>query len=151
MPIQIGAKSHSFAEPTGLLSDCHRRVEMFLGSLRAIAQTLDQPPTDKTRQALVSAIQYFAQAAPKHNSDEADSLFPRMREIKSPEIQSAFKKLDQLESDHRWAEPLHAEVNRLGIKYLANGTLSAAEIKVFRDSVASLAAMYEMQIGRAHV
>ena len=37
MPVQIGAKSHNFTDPTGLLSDCHRRVEMFLGSLVAIA------------------------------------------------------------------------------------------------------------------
>ena len=30
MPVQIGAQSHSFSDPTGLLSDCHRRIEMFL-------------------------------------------------------------------------------------------------------------------------
>jgi hypothetical protein len=34
MPVQIGAKAHSFSDPTGLLSDCHRRIEMFLGSLQ---------------------------------------------------------------------------------------------------------------------
>jgi hypothetical protein len=33
MPVQIGAQSHSFSDPTGLLSDCHRRIEMFLGTL----------------------------------------------------------------------------------------------------------------------
>ncbi len=30
MPVQIGAQAHNFSDPTGLLSDCHRRIEMFL-------------------------------------------------------------------------------------------------------------------------
>jgi len=37
MPVQIGAKTHNFTDPTGLLSDCYRRVEMFLGTLEAVA------------------------------------------------------------------------------------------------------------------
>ena len=36
MPVQIGAQTHNFTDPTGLLSDCHRRVEMFLGTLVAV-------------------------------------------------------------------------------------------------------------------
>ena len=30
MPVQIGAPGHNFSDPTGLLSDGHRRIEMFL-------------------------------------------------------------------------------------------------------------------------
>jgi hypothetical protein len=45
MPIQIGTKAHDFSEPTGLLSDCHRRIEMFLGSLQRVAEVIDSPPT----------------------------------------------------------------------------------------------------------
>ena len=30
MPVQIGAQAHNFSDPTGLLSDCHRRIDMFL-------------------------------------------------------------------------------------------------------------------------
>jgi len=29
MPVQIGANAHSVSDPTGPLSDCHRRIEMF--------------------------------------------------------------------------------------------------------------------------
>ena len=37
MPLQIGERpDHSFAEPLGLLSDCHRRIEHFLLVLLAI-------------------------------------------------------------------------------------------------------------------
>ena len=43
MPVQIGAKAHPFSNPTGLLSDCHRRIEMFLGALEEVASVIDRP------------------------------------------------------------------------------------------------------------
>lgn len=146
MPVQIGAKSHSFADPTGLLSDCHRRVEMFLGMLGAVAGMIDRPATEETRRALESALHYFAQAAPKHTADEEESLFPRLRQIRDPEIEAAFSKLEQLEQEHRWAAPLHAEVDRLGAQYLSTGNLSSPEVDSFRKAVASLASMYKQHI-----
>jgi len=37
MPLQIGQRpDHGFAQPLGLLSDCHRRIEHFLRVLLAI-------------------------------------------------------------------------------------------------------------------
>ena len=54
MPVQIGAKAHSFLDPTGLLSDCHRRIEMFLGSLQSVAEIIDCPLSAETRAALES-------------------------------------------------------------------------------------------------
>jgi hypothetical protein len=76
MPVKIGAKSHNFTDPTGLLSDCHRRIEIFLGSLQAVAQVIDRPATEEVAQALESSLLYFSQAAPKHTADEEESLFP---------------------------------------------------------------------------
>ena len=146
MPVQIGAKSHNFTDPTGLLSDCHRRVEMFLGSLVAIAGVIDGPATEETRRALESALRYFAQAAPKHTADEEESLFPRLRQIHDPEVEAAFSKLEQLEDEHDWAAPLHAEVDRLGAQYLSSGSLSGREVSDFRKAVASLASMYKQHI-----
>lgn len=146
MPVQIGAKSPNFTDPTGLLSDCHRRVEMFLGILTTVGERLDQPITDETRRALGSALRYFGQAAPKHTADEEGSLFPRLRQMGDPEIQSAFGTLDKLEADHRWAEPLHAEVERLGVQYLETGLLSASEVESYRTSIASLVSMYKQHI-----
>jgi iron-sulfur cluster repair protein YtfE (RIC family) len=97
MPIQIGAKAHNFSDPTGLLSDCHKRIEMFLASLEAVAVVIDRAASDETRRGLETALQYFSQAAPKHTKDEEDSLFPRLRQKQSPEVQSAFLQLDRLE------------------------------------------------------
>ncbi len=146
MPVQIGAKTHNFTDPTGLLSECHRRVEMFLGTLEAVAEVIDRPATEETSRALESALHYFGHAAPKHTADEEQSLFPRLRQIHDPEIESAFSKLEQLEDEHRWAAPLHAEVERLGAQYLSTGSLSSSEAEVFRKAVASLASMYKQHI-----
>lgn len=146
MPVQIGAKTHNFTDPTGLLSDCHRRVEMFLSTLEAVAGVIDGPASEETRQALESALRYFAQAAPKHTADEEDSLFPRLRQIHDPEVEEAFSKLEELEDEHRWAAPLHAGVDRLGAQYLSTGNLSSAEVDDFRKAVVSLASMYKQHI-----
>ena len=146
MPVQIGAKAHNFTDPTGLLADCHRRVEMFLGMLKAVGEVIDQPATAETNRALDAALRNFGEAAPKHTADEEDSLFPRLRQLDHPEIQSAFAALDKLEDDHRWAIPLHDKVERLGTRYLSTGKLSDDEIAEFRRSVASLALMYKEHI-----
>ena len=146
MPVQIGAKAHNFTDPTGLLADCHRRVEMFLGMLKAVGEVIDQPATEETSRSLESAIRYFREAAHKHTADEEDSLFPRLRQLDHPEIHSAFSALDKLECDHRWAMSLHDKVERLGAQYLSIGKLSDDEIAEFRSSVASLASMYQEHI-----
>ena len=108
MPVEIGAKTHNFTDPTGLLSDCHRRIEMFMGTLKAVAAVIDRPPAEDTVRALESALRYFGEAAPKHTADEEVSLFPRLRQMGLPEIDSAFAELEHLEDEHRWAAPLHA-------------------------------------------
>ncbi len=146
MPVQIGAVAHNFSDPTGLLSDCHRRIEMFLGSLDAIAKVIDSPLTDETRRALDSALRYFREAAPKHTADEEESLFPRLRQVSHPDVQLALATLDELENDHRWAAPLHAEVEILGQRYLSEGSLSAREAEEFREAVAKLTSMYQQHI-----
>lgn len=146
MPIQIGAQTHNFSDPTGLLSDCHRRVEMFLASLEAVAVVIDRPASEETRRGLEAALRYFSQAAPKHTADEEDSLFPRLRRNQSPEVQSSLLQLERLEDEHRWAAPLHADIEVLGTQYLLDGSLSATEVERFRNAVASLSTLYKRHI-----
>jgi hemerythrin-like domain-containing protein len=146
MPVQIGAPIHDFFDPTGLLSDCHRRIEMFLGSLDAVAKTIDRPLEDEAIRALESALRYFREAAPKHTCDEEESLFPRLRQVHNPDIESALGKLDSLEQEHRQAAPLHAEIERLGQHCLSRGSLSPGEAEAFRKAVTTLIAMYKEHI-----
>ena len=146
MPVQIGAKNHDFNDPTGLLSDCHRRIEMFLGSLQAVATVVDTQPGEETRRALDAALRYFREAAPKHTADEEQSLFPRLRGINTPEVESAFSKLEELEGDHRWAEPLHEQLEKLGLEYMERGELSYSQVERFRKAVGDLTVMYKRHI-----
>jgi len=146
MPVQIGAKAHHFTDPTGLLSDCHRRIEMFLGSIAAVAEVIDRPASEQVRGALESALRYFRQAAPKHTSDEEESLFPRLRDITDPNLASAMSKLDALEEEHRWANPLHDVLEQLGTKFLTEGDLTLEEIERFRAAIRELGLMYARHI-----
>ncbi|HEV2691229.1 MAG TPA: hemerythrin domain-containing protein, partial [Bryobacteraceae bacterium] len=97
MPIQIGQKKESdFSDPLGLLSDCHRRIERFLGVLIRICQKRNGGTmAADERQALETALTYFRNAAPKHTADEEDSLFPRMRA--SGRAEAALDCLERLE------------------------------------------------------
>lgn len=146
MPVQIGAKSHSFCEPMGLLSDCHRRIEMFLGSLQQVSRLIDNQLTDDARAALNSALVYFRVAAPKHTADEEQSLFPRLRQLRHPDVETAIGALEPLEQEHRRADSLHAEVDKLGRQCLAQGSLPKSEADRFRQAVAELASIYKEHV-----
>lgn len=115
-------------------------------SLESVGKVMDSAPTDDTRQALETALRYFREAAPKHTADEEESLFPRLRELQSAEVESAFSKLQELEGEHRWAEPLHTQVETLGLQYLSQGQLSPAQVEAFRSAVTDLSAMYKRHI-----
>jgi len=146
MPVQIGAKAHSFSEPTGLLSDCHRRIEMFLGSLQHVSQLIDNQLADDARTALNSALRYFREAAPKHTADEEQSLFPRLRQLQHPDVKAAIGALEPLEQEHHRADSLHAEVDKLGQRCLAQGGLPKSQADRFRQAVTELASIYKEHI-----
>lgn len=146
MPVQIGAKAHRFSDPTALLSDCHRRIEMFLAALQNVGGRLDQPLTEETRAALESALRYFREAAPKHTADEEESVFPRLRQSRDAEAKNALATLDDLEREHRRADSLHAEVDTLGRICLAQGCLSSLQAASFQLAIAELATIYKRHI-----
>lgn len=146
IPIQIGAKAHPFSDPTGLLSDCHRRIEMFLGALAGVASVIDRPLTEETRATLDSALRYFREAGPKHTADEEESLFPRMRQKRDPNVETAIKRLEPLEHDHLLAGSLHAEIEVLGQRYLSAGRLESTGVEAFRKAIASLLSIYKQHI-----
>jgi len=86
MLIKIGGHpDHSFDEPLGLLSDCHRRIEHFLHVLELVAARNAHPMTSAERIDLQTSRTYFATAAPRHTADEEQSLFPRLRASADPD------------------------------------------------------------------
>lgn len=146
MPVQIGTKVSSFSDPTALLSDCHRRIEMFLNTLRVAANLAGRQLGEDERRALDAALRYFREAAPKHNADEEESLFPRLRSIAAPDVEVVLDGLSRLEREHHWAAPLHAEVDRLGQRWLLNGELGASESQSFHAAIEELVSMYRSHI-----
>lgn len=119
---------------------------MFLLVLKRVAAVIGQPPIEETARALESALRYFSEAAPKHTADEEESLFPRLRQISSPDVTSAFSQIDELQEEHRWASSLHGEVERLGTKYLSGRALSDDEVARFHAAIRDLCSMYERHI-----
>jgi len=98
--------------------------------------------SDDESRALDAALRYFREAAPKHNADEEESLFPRLRALQHLEVQRALADLDRLEQEHRWAAPLHMEIDRLGQQWLSNRELGTDEVRAFQTAIRKLTAMY---------
>lgn len=147
MPVEIGARAESFSNPLGLLTDCHRRIEMFLRALIAVAgQSGDGSLNAGQRDALEKSLTYFRDAAPKHTADEEQSLFPRMRRLDDPDVRAVLGQVERLESEHRVADELHAQVDRLGRQWLAAGSLSPAELAEVRTALSQLKKIYDRHI-----
>ena len=146
MPVEIGAQAANFADPTSLLSDCHRRIEMFLNVLQKIAKSADRRLADEASQALNTALRFFREAAPKHTADEEESLFPRLRQIEDSNLAALFSRLEPLEEDHRRVALLHARVDVLGQQWLTKGSLTSPQVEGFRALVAELSATYSKHI-----
>lgn len=148
MPIVIGGKRESsFADPIGLLTDCHRRIERFLSVLAQVsAQARGGLLTGEQRTALETALRYFREAAPKHTADEEQTLFPRLRSLDRPEAKAVLASVDALEEQHTQAEQSHAEVDRLGSAWLEAGSLPPADAARLSALLAGLADLYRGHI-----
>ncbi len=147
--INIGERpSSGFEDPMGLLSDCHRRLERFLNLLITVTEHAHGGElSTEQREALETSLRYFYEAAPKHTSDEEDSLFPRLRAVPDPRVQAALnRRVEALEADHRAAAVDHAEVDKLGRRWLADGHLTAGETRELAARLHELQALYERHI-----
>ena len=126
MAIQIGANPDSgFDDPIGMLKDCHRRIEHFLNILCLVADRAHvRSLTGEERSAIQAALQYFHAGGERHNADEEESLFPRLRGEPSS---SDLEEIHRLESDHHHAADLHESVDWLFTAWISAGTLESDE------------------------
>ncbi len=142
MPVTIGAKLDSdFRDPLGLLGDCHRRIERFLGTILAVARRAGgKPLDDEQRRALDAALHYFREAAPRHVADEEESLFPRLRKTGDLSSKNA---MDRLERDHAAVQDWHQELDVLGRTWLRpEGRLETVDFQRFVALANSLHGAY---------
>ncbi|MBA4150232.1 MAG: hemerythrin domain-containing protein [Verrucomicrobia bacterium] len=142
--IQIGEKpSPTFAQPLELMSDCHRRVEMFLRALILVSEQAQGGALNKMqRDEFETALRYFREAAPNHTADEEQSLFPRMRKLDTDEVKIALRKIEALEADHQVAKVAHEIVEKLGQRWLALNALTGQEVSELNTELKRLAAIY---------
>jgi hemerythrin-like domain-containing protein len=145
MAVQIGAKLDSgFDDPLGMLCDCHRRIERFLRVLCEVARRAQgRVLSDEERAALRSALHYFREGGQRHNRDEEDSLFPRLRKAGAADDG---ERIAALEHEHDAAGALHATVDRLYEQWIADGRLDDENMKVLQESAAALEQLYATHI-----
>jgi hemerythrin-like domain-containing protein len=131
MAIQIGAKPDSgFDDPIGMLKDCHRRIETFLGILCVVVDRAQgRNLTDEERDAVKAA-------------DEEESLFPRLRKSNA----KSFEEIDRLENDHHEANDLHGSVERLYSAWIESGGLGLEDAQQLRSQTARLKQLYSDHI-----
>lgn len=121
--IQIGAKRDSgFGDPIGMLKDCHRRIEHFLGILCVVVERAgNRKLTEEESSAVEAALSYFTTGGRRHTADEEESLFPRLIAA------GAFEELKGLEQDHEAASQFHDEVESLYRGWILDGALTENE------------------------
>lgn len=148
MAVQLGDTGQSgFDEPIGLLMDCHRRIEAFLGMLLRVLEEYEGRPLPAShREAAVSALRYFAEAAPRHTEDEEESLFPAMRASGDERVHETLAQIAQLEREHDAAEEAHADVARLMQHWMDHDALDAASLERLRKRLTELRQTYQRHI-----
>ena len=141
MAVQIGGRPDAgFDDPLGMLVDCHRRVERFLHILCRVAERAEgRPLSGEEVEAVEAALRYFRESGPRHNSDEEDSLFPRLQAGDGKDV---LAEMDRLAGEHREAEVLHRETSELYTRWMAEGVLHGADRHRLRAATARLEAIY---------
>lgn len=144
MAIQIGAKPDSgFDDPLGMLEDCHRRIERFLDIFCRVANRAQgRALTAEERAAVEAALRYFREAGPRHNSDEEQSLFPRLRALHDAGVEQ----VDRLEQEHHEAAVVHEAVDRLYSAWCAGGRLDEEGAALLLSHTAGLRRLYAEHI-----
>jgi hemerythrin-like domain-containing protein len=144
MAIQIGAMPDSgFDDPIGMLTDCHRRVENFLGILCVVVERArNRELTDEEKSAVQSALHYFKLGGQRHTADEEESLFPRLRGKPNPAIDA----IAGLQSDHRRANRLHDSIESLYLAWISGGKLTPEETERLLSQTGQLKELYSAHI-----
>lgn len=138
-----------FTNPLGLLVHCHERIEAQLSALERAGEILragDARSLPRVFATIDGACAHFAIPGVKHTEDEEVSLFPRLRERGGTAGQDAIAAMDELESQHRRGEQMHAEIDELVGCLPRDGSADARELDRFNELVAELTTLYRPHI-----
>jgi hemerythrin-like domain-containing protein len=138
-----------FADPLGLMSHCHRKIEGYLKGMMAAGEMLRGGrgrDVDEAFRLIDAARQHFTARGPKHTQDEETSLFPRLREHGGGEAEDALSALAELEGEHRAAERVHAGFDSLIDRLPHDGSAPAEDLDRYAELVAALESIYRPHI-----
>jgi hemerythrin-like domain-containing protein len=138
-----------FTKPLSLLVHCHERIEAQLNSLERaveILRTGERQSLPGVFAAIDAACAHFAIAGVKHTEDEDVSLFPRLRERGGSAGEDALAAVTELESQHRRAEKLHAEIDKMIASVPRDGSAEAKILDQFSELVTELVMLYRPHI-----
>lgn len=139
------AEARGAADPLALLVECHRKIERHLESLARAGEVL-RAGSDAERLSAFFAIDmaraHFAGPLVKHTEDEERSLFPRLRRSENEAAREALAALAELEAQHREADRLHAEFERLAGSMTRAGGPDAAEVARLNETIGALREHY---------
>ncbi|MGH9663074.1 MAG: hemerythrin domain-containing protein, partial [Bryobacteraceae bacterium] len=115
----------------------------FLGALCLAAEGYTETNLDPAaRVAIATALRYFRDAAPHHTEDEERDLFPLLSTVD----ENGKDCIATLEEEHRHAQELHAQVDRLGSAWLERDQLTEAERASLQAALRELAKLYGAHI-----
>ena len=149
MSVQIGARPDSgFDDPVGMLKDCHRRIEHFLSILCLVAgRAAGRALNPEEQSAIKAALQYFHTGGERHNADEEQSIFPRLRSAAAESTDPEFHALlDRLERDHSRAAWLHEAIDWLYTDWIAKGEIEPGNRDRLLSSTNALRELYNEHI-----
>lgn len=136
-------------DPLALLVECHAKIERHMDALARAGEVL-RSGSDAERVSAFFAIDmaraHFAGPLVKHTEDEERSLFPRLRRSASAAAREALSAVAELETQHRLADLLHAEFERLAARLPRGGDGDADAVACFNETIAVLRGHYREHI-----
>lgn len=127
--------------PLDHLMACHRRIEERLETLARAGGHL-QDRRDEALEAIANSLAFFDVNVARHNADEEDSFFPRLRErLPAGELEL----LGRLEKDHVTAEGFLRTLRNILERPAARQIDDAAQAE-FLDTVAKLTELFQAHI-----
>lgn len=138
MHAPVFSLSDATVGPMDWLDDCHQRIALSLGELRALVQRVEQHGVDEQARAMARKVHhFFASTARDHHLDEERHVFPRLLQSSDAELVQATLRLRQ---DHGWLEQDWLELSPM-LQTLADGN-RGVDLDYLRESVKVFAELY---------
>lgn len=125
-------------EPMELLDECHQRIAVTLGELRALVAHVEQHGVDAAARQMAGAVHaFFASTAHEHHLDEERHIFPRLLQSTDADLVQAVLRLRQ---DHGWLEQDWLELSPT-LQAIADGN-NGVDVDYLREAAAVFGALY---------